>query len=59
MRPFTVITVLAGAVASVVGQTIELGAPTNGQVLYPGKSFTAQVIQPVSTKQEVHHPSIH
>ncbi|KAG8219050.1 hypothetical protein J3R82DRAFT_4806 [Butyriboletus roseoflavus] len=48
MRSFTVISVLAGAVASVLGQTIELGTPTNGQVLYPGQNFTAQVVEPVS-----------
>ncbi|KAG8219048.1 hypothetical protein J3R82DRAFT_4804 [Butyriboletus roseoflavus] len=48
MRSFTVISVLAGAVASVLGQTIELGTPTDGQVLYPGQNFTAQVILPIS-----------
>ncbi|KAH7887313.1 hypothetical protein F5I97DRAFT_1805120 [Phlebopus sp. FC_14] len=40
--------ILATAVASAVGQTIELGYPTDGAVLTIGQNFTAQVIQPES-----------
>ncbi|KAG9317871.1 hypothetical protein JVU11DRAFT_2099 [Chiua virens] len=40
--------VLVGAVATVLGQTIELGSPSNGDVLCAGQNFTAQVIQPES-----------
>lgn len=57
MKLFPVVSVLAGAVASVLGQTIELGYPTDGTVLSLGQNFTAQVIQPVSTHHEVHHES--
>ncbi|KIK78292.1 hypothetical protein PAXRUDRAFT_164365 [Paxillus rubicundulus Ve08.2h10] len=39
---------LATAVSSVFSQTITLGYPTNGVILTPGQSFTAQVIQPES-----------
>ena len=40
--------VLASAVGTVVGQTIELGTPANGTVLSPGQNFTAQIVQPAS-----------
>ncbi|KAF8549699.1 hypothetical protein OG21DRAFT_1365425, partial [Imleria badia] len=45
---FPVVSVLVGAVASVLGQTIELGAPTARTILKPGQNFTAQIIQPGS-----------
>ncbi|KAF9226919.1 hypothetical protein BS17DRAFT_776339 [Gyrodon lividus] len=48
MKFFSVAAFLATAVASVFGQTIELGYPTSGTILTPGQSFTAQVIQPES-----------
>ncbi|KAF8838363.1 hypothetical protein BDN67DRAFT_971643 [Paxillus ammoniavirescens] len=48
MKFISVAAVLATAVSSVFGQTITLGYPTNGAVLTPGQSFTAQVIQPES-----------
>ncbi|KIJ69747.1 hypothetical protein HYDPIDRAFT_77261 [Hydnomerulius pinastri MD-312] len=48
MKFFSVAAVLATAVASVFGQTIELGYPTNGAVLTAGQNFNAQVIQPES-----------
>ncbi|KAF8119433.1 hypothetical protein EV363DRAFT_1384175 [Boletus edulis] len=48
MKLFPIVSVLVGAAVSVLGQTIELGAPTNGAVLHQGKNFTAQVIQPAS-----------
>ncbi|KAF8834565.1 hypothetical protein BDN67DRAFT_914734 [Paxillus ammoniavirescens] len=48
MKFIAVATVLVTAVSSVFGQTITLGYPTNGAVLTPGQSFTAQVIQPGS-----------
>ncbi|KIK96056.1 hypothetical protein PAXRUDRAFT_139326, partial [Paxillus rubicundulus Ve08.2h10] len=44
----SVAAVIATAVSSVFGQTVELGYPTNGAVLTPGQSFTAHVIQPES-----------
>ena len=57
MKLLPVVYVLASAVASVLGQTIQLGAPTSGTVLKPGQHFTAQVIQPVSTQRSVQHAS--
>ncbi|KAN0096995.1 hypothetical protein V8E55_001441 [Tylopilus felleus] len=48
MKLFPVVSVLVGAVASVLGQTIELGYPTAGTVLSPGQNFTSQVVQPES-----------
>ena len=54
MKFLPVVSVLVGAVASVLGQTIQLGAPTDGTVLEPGQKFTAQVIQPVSTHYGTH-----
>ncbi|KAN0096994.1 hypothetical protein V8E55_001440 [Tylopilus felleus] len=48
MKLLSVVSILVGAVASVLGQTIELGYPTDGTVLSPGQSFTAQIIQPGS-----------
>ena len=59
MKLFPVVSVLVGAVVSVLGQTIELGFPTDGTVLSPGQTFTAEIIQPVSTQHSVHHASIH
>ena len=53
MKLFATVSVLVGAVASVLGQTIELGTPTDGTVLCPGQNFTSQVIQPVSIQYEV------
>ena len=52
MKLFPVVSVLVGAVASVLGQTIELGYPTAGTVLSPGQNFTSQVVQPVSTQRD-------
>ena len=49
MKLFPVVSVLVGAVVSVLGQTIELGFPTDGTVLSPGQTFTSEIIQPVST----------
>ncbi|KAF8433022.1 hypothetical protein L210DRAFT_3650093 [Boletus edulis BED1] len=48
MKLFPIISVLVGTAVSILGQTIELGTPTNGAVLHQGKNFTAQVIQPES-----------
>jgi len=48
MKVFAAVSVLIGAVASVLGQTIELGTPTDGTVLCPGEYFTSQIIQPIS-----------
>ncbi|KAF9235578.1 hypothetical protein BU15DRAFT_51269 [Melanogaster broomeanus] len=48
MKFFSVAVVLATVAVSVFGQTIELGYPTDGTVLTPGASLTAQVIQPES-----------
>ena len=50
MKLFTFALVLAAAIASVLGQLIELGYPTNGAVLQAGQNFTVQVIQPVCRK---------
>ncbi|KAI9573122.1 hypothetical protein HD554DRAFT_2202398 [Boletus coccyginus] len=47
MKPFTVVSVL-GAVASALSQTIEIGTPTDGTVLSPGQTFTAQILRPNS-----------
>ena len=59
MKLFPVVSVLVGAVVSVLGQTITLSTPTDGTVLSPGQTFTSQIIEPVSTQHEVHHASIH
>ena len=47
MKLFTFALVLATAIASSLGQLIELGYPTNGVVLTAGQDFTVQVVQPV------------
>lgn len=56
---FAVVPVLASAVASVLGQTIELGTPTDGTILYPGQNFTAQIILPVSIRYPNYHALVH
>ncbi|KAF8433024.1 hypothetical protein L210DRAFT_3763744 [Boletus edulis BED1] len=48
MKLLPIVSVVVGATASVFGQTIALGAPADGDMLYQGESFTAQVIQPGS-----------
>ncbi|KAG6331301.1 hypothetical protein ID866_7787 [Astraeus odoratus] len=48
MKFITFVLVLATAIASALGQTIELGSPQNGDVLNVGQNFTAQVILPQS-----------
>ncbi|KAG6331300.1 hypothetical protein ID866_7786 [Astraeus odoratus] len=48
MKLTTFALVLSIAIASVLGQTIELGSPQNGDVLTIGQNFTAQVILPES-----------
>ncbi|KAL4076388.1 hypothetical protein J3A83DRAFT_2191058 [Scleroderma citrinum] len=48
MKLFMFALVVAAAIASVLGQTIELGYPTNGAVLKVGQNFTVQVVQPGS-----------
>ena len=58
MKLFPVISVL-GVVASALSQTIEIGTPTDGTVLCPGQSFTAQILRPVSIQHEIYHASVH
>lgn len=48
MKFVAFIAAIASAVAPVLGQTIELGSPQNGDVLQTGQNFTVQVIQPES-----------
>lgn len=55
MKLLALISVLASAIVSVLGQTIEIGAPAAGTVLYPGQNFTAQIILPVSPRNEASH----
>jgi len=50
MKLFSFALVLAAATTPVLGQTIEIGYPTEGDVLYPGNHFTAQIIKPVCRK---------
>lgn len=48
MKFLATVSVLAGAVATVLGQTIDIGIPTDGTVLFLGQNFTAQILRPVS-----------
>ena len=59
MKLSPVVSVLVGAVVSVLGQTIDIGYPTAGTVLSLGEVFTARIDRPVSTQHEVYHASIH
>lgn len=54
MKLFPVVTLLACAAVSVLGQTVGIGYPTNGAVLHRGKQFTAKVIAYVSTRGPSH-----
>lgn len=54
MKFVAFIAAIASAVAPVLGQTIELGSPQNGDVLQTGQNFTVQVIQPVSRPRQLH-----
>jgi len=58
MKLRTVVSVL-GVVAPALGQTIELGTPTDGTVLHPGQNLTSQIIQPVSTRRSQIPPSVY
>lgn len=57
LRPFirmkfrAALSMLACAVVTVFGQTIDIGKPTQGTVLSRGQSFTAQIDRPVSILQ--------
>ncbi|KAI9569276.1 hypothetical protein HD554DRAFT_2171423 [Boletus coccyginus] len=47
MKLFSVVSVLV-AVGSALGQTIEIGYPTDGTVFYAGEDFTAKIDRPNS-----------
>lgn len=59
MKLFTFVTVLAMAISCAIGQTIELGYPTNNAVLKRGTSFAAQVILPVCPEDTIQRFFLH
>ncbi|KAG8219051.1 hypothetical protein J3R82DRAFT_4807 [Butyriboletus roseoflavus] len=54
MKFLSVCVVVASAVSSALGQTIELRYPVNGTVLPINENFTAQVVLPVRYSLQIH-----
>ena len=54
MKPLSVCVVVASAVLSALGDTIELRYPTDGTVLPINQNFNAQVVLPVRYSPQMH-----